>query len=424
MITARSPLFSERIYYEVFQREVTMTDSQTKLSTLQHTSPMNTLIKLLSLTLLLSLNACLTYTSPIGDLPDAGELNEAGFRGETEFFRIEQDHKDRLDDLMQKRARRIAGARAQDYRIGVGDLIEIQVFDVEELNRRVRVRPTGDISLPLVGLVRAAGLSEEELQITLAKRMNSFMHSPQPQVFIAEYASQKVSVIGEVANPGTYSLSRNDYSLIEILSEAGGRTNLASGMVILIPADEAKQDKILQRTRLRGRDRAILKTPPKEQNDSANLQQLASQSNAGIEVDFSRLVGSANSAPLGIPLQAGDTIIIPEAGNVKVDGEVKRPGSYTLDSRTTLLGAIASAGGLTFSADSDDVEVIRDLGNGEKALLKVELDSLSSDTSKDIRLRDGDVVRVTSAPVRFAIRQVVDGFTGLMSFGLSGNVGP
>ncbi len=381
-------------------------------------------------------SGCLTYTSAIGDPEDfdensTGGSQAGGFRGKDAFFQVEQDHQQRLTRLIQSRlAQSLNGARDNEYLIGVGDLIEIQVFDVEELNRRVRVRPTGHISLPLVGLIPAAGMSEEELQRALARRMNEFMHSPQPQVFISEYSSQKVSVIGAVAKPGTYALSRSGYSLIEILSEAGGRTALASGSVVLIPSGVQKQQKVLQRTRLSGKDRAIFRSSGtqsstiKAPDTIIAAPSLTAPSLTGIEVFFDQLVGSANTPPINVPLKAGDTIIIPEAGSVKVDGEVKKPGSYKLDARTTLLGAIASAGGLTFSADQDEIEVIRELGAGEKALLRVDLDSLSSNTSNDVRLRDGDVVRVPSQPGLFAIRQLVDGFSSLISFGLSGTVGP
>ena len=132
------------------------------------------------------------------------------------------------------------------------------------------------------------------------------------------------------------------------------------------------------------------------------------------EVYFDDLVGTHNNRPLTIPLHSGDTIVVPEAGTVQIDGEVNKPGSYQLASRMTLLGAIASASGLSYSAAVDKIEVIRELGGGQKALVTVDLEKIALREGEDIRLRDGDVVRVPSAPGRFATRQVINAVNGLL----------
>ena len=238
--------------------------------------------------------------------------------------------------------------------------------------------------------------TEAEVQEEVTKRLSQFLRRPQVNVFISEYAANKVNVIGEVAKPGAYVLKRNDYSLIELLSEAGGRKENASGRLILIPSREGT-------------------------NPEASLALNTARTSMGspldtnvIEIYFDDLIGSSKQTPLVIPLRAGDTIVVPAAGEVQIDGEVRKAGSVQLSARTSLLGAIASAGGLTYAADVGSVEVIRELESGKKALLSVDLENLALAQGKDVRLRDGDIVRVPSQGGRFAAQRVVDVVNNLL----------
>jgi protein involved in polysaccharide export with SLBB domain len=127
------------------------------------------------------------------------------------------------------------------------------------------------------------------------------------------------------------------------------------------------------------------------------------------------LIGNINQRPLLIPLLPGDTIIVPEAGTYEVDGEVVQPGSFKLTSRTSVIGAIAAARGFTYSAAVNRVEVIRDTGAGKKALIAVDLEQIGLRGGQDVRLRNGDLVRVPSEPGRFFKRQVVETINGLFN---------
>jgi protein involved in polysaccharide export with SLBB domain len=135
----------------------------------------------------------------------------------------------------------------------------------------------------------------------------------------------------------------------------------------------------------------------------------------GIEIDIDDLLGHTTQAPLLIPLMPGDMIIVPEAGMFDVDGEVAKPGSYKLASRTSAMGAIASAGGFTYAADVNKVEVIRDMGAGRKALVTLDLEEVGLRGGADIRLRNGDLVRVPSEPVRFFRRQIVNAINSVFN---------
>jgi polysaccharide export outer membrane protein len=321
------------------------------------------------------------------------------FGGPEEFHALESREGAKLKGLLGGRKKLVKRGQGKSYGIGAGDVLDLKVFDVPELTTQVRVRPDGRFSLPLIGEVVAEGKTEGELVSDLRGRLLKYVNDPQISVFIAQYDSQKVSVTGEVAKPGVYPLRRTGYSLLDLLSEAGGRTQRASTRVTLIPSG----------------------TGLAPEGGAGGGQAGAPGRDEGVEVDIEELFGS-NGKPLYVPLVPGDTVVVHEAGNVDVDGEVQKPGSYQLSSRTSILGAIAAAGGLTYSAKIDGVEVIRDIGQGRKAALTIDLQKVALEKGQDIRLRDGDVIRVPSQGGRFITRQVVEVLNRILSVGVSGTV--
>lgn len=123
---------------------------------------------------------------------------------------------------------------ADDYRIGAQDLLEIQVFGVTDINRTVRVNSRGLISVPLIGLVQAAGLTSEQLETALAERFSKdFLQNPQVSVFIKEYTSQRVTVEGAVKKPGIYPL-KGRTTLLQVLATAEGLTSVADASGIKV----------------------------------------------------------------------------------------------------------------------------------------------------------------------------------------------
>lgn len=115
----------------------------------------------------------------------------------------------------------------EDYRIGSQDLLELQVFGVADLNRTVRVNSRGFISLPLIGMVQAAGLTSEQLETSLAKKLaKNYLQNPQVSLFIKEYTSQRVTVEGAVKKPGVYPL-KGRTTLLQALATAEGLTSVA-----------------------------------------------------------------------------------------------------------------------------------------------------------------------------------------------------
>jgi polysaccharide biosynthesis/export protein len=127
---------------------------------------------------------------------------------------------------------------AVDYRIGPEDLLEVQVFGVDQLSRTVRVNSNGLVSMPLIGSVPLAGLTAQEAEGAIAEKLASqYMQDPQVSVFIKEYTTQRVTVEGAVKNPGVYPL-RGDTTLLRTLAIAGGQGNLSDmSQVVVYRAD-------------------------------------------------------------------------------------------------------------------------------------------------------------------------------------------
>jgi polysaccharide export outer membrane protein len=121
-----------------------------------------------------------------------------------------------------------------DYRIGPLDEIEVSVFQVDDLSRTVRVNSTGDISLPMIGVVRAGGKTVQELEQAIAAKLReSVMQDPQVSVFIKEYASQRVTIEGSVTQPGVKALTGRT-SLLQLIAMSGGLTRMANPEQIIV----------------------------------------------------------------------------------------------------------------------------------------------------------------------------------------------
>ncbi len=120
------------------------------------------------------------------------------------------------------------------YRIGPHDLLAIEVFGVEELSRKVRVNSKGQITLPLIGVVQAGGLSNEQLERHLAELLaRDFLQDPQVSVFIEEFTSQRVTVEGQVKKPGVYPIQGRT-TLLQSIAMAEGLGEYADGDDIVI----------------------------------------------------------------------------------------------------------------------------------------------------------------------------------------------
>jgi polysaccharide export outer membrane protein len=126
----------------------------------------------------------------------------------------------------------------QDYRIGPKDLLDISVFGLDDLSKTVRVSEEGKITFSPLGGVEVKGLTKVELEKKLSQLLEEkYLQNPQVTVFIREYQSKRVSVLGAISNPGPYELLGRQ-TLLQIISQAGGITNEAGKEIIIIRQHE------------------------------------------------------------------------------------------------------------------------------------------------------------------------------------------
>ena len=233
-----------------------------------------------------------------------------------------------------------------DLPVGAGDLLEISVFEVEELSKiRLRVPSRGVISLPLIGQIQAAGRTTAELEDEIRTRLQrKFMHDPQVSVFLQEHNSQRISVIGAVRKGGVFNLNRPTPPGRR--PRPRGRPDRRGGPPRV--RDPPRAD----RRGHRGGGRRSRREPTgtARRTGDATAEVMA-------PIDLSELADGRED--LNIALRSGDVVHVPRAGSVYVGGSVERPGSFLLRGKTTVQQAILAAGGVKDVADWSDVRLYR-----------------------------------------------------------------
>jgi polysaccharide export outer membrane protein len=272
----------------------------------------------------------------------------------------------------------LARARPVDSPIGSGDLLHIEVFDVPELTREVRVGDAGDISYPLVpGKIPAAGLTAFELQGKIEQLLieNGLVSHPQVSVFVKEQNSQPVSVVGAVLHTMVYQVIRPT-TLLEVLSAAGGISDDAGSVVVITrPArsDVPSTDAI-----------SVTHDPDKNQQI--------------ITIRLQDLLESGNSV-FNIPVFGGDVVSVPRAGIVYVLGlGITQPGGYVLQShgeQITVLKAVALAHGLTGFAKADSAVIMRlNPATGNRDQIPVHIKAIEDHKIDDVPMKSNDVLYI------------------------------
>lgn len=370
----------------------------------------------LMIALALLVSGCIRYTPSYREIEERAASSSDQSRvigGAQEFELYEAGLETRLDSLLQQRSHLIAQSGSpHGYPVGTGDIISIDVFGFTNLTSQMPIAPDGTITAPLIGRTQIGNMSLEDARNHIAKQYGRFIRSPQVQVSLKSTQASRVSIMGEVTKPGFYPISHQGMLLTELLSEAGGRSQNAGSRIILLPAPriipESGSNQVMSNQH--GAAGVVLASGMPARPSRPELNE-----NPGVEIEVEALTGQLDYRPLLVPLMPGDTVVVPEAGTYEVDGEVTAPGSYKLASRTSVLGAIAAAQGFTYSANVNQVEVIRDTGGGKKAILTLDMEEVGLRGGRDIRLRNGDLVRVPSEPNRFFKRQIVETVNGLFN---------
>ncbi len=251
-------------------------------------------------------------------------------------------------------------AQAGGYRIGAGDVIAIDVFGLDEMDRRVRVQRDGKISLPLLDVFAVAGLSLEAAELLIAGMLKDrrLVLEPQVTILVEELVSRAVNVQGAVVNPGVYQLIGNK-TLLELIGEAGGIREDSGGRILVLRTEHGQERKM--------------------------------------DLDLEALVAGRDRAS-NVPLLPGDVVMVPFSRQltVYVTGAVEKPGPVTFRSSDgiTVLQAIVVAGGPTPRANLKNVHLLRKLPDGGQERIKVNLKKIQSGRVDDLVLERNDTVVV------------------------------
>jgi len=222
---------------------------------------------------------------------------------------------------------------SQEYIVGEGDILEIRVYDNKELDTTVRVGGDGIISMPLLGPIKVGGMAVSAISSYIESLLaDGYLLAPQVNVFVTEYRSKKVTILGQVNEPGLFEL-QGSITMLELISRAGGLTEDAGGLITIKRKTHIDEDQ----TKV-------------------------------ITIEMEQLI-ERGEASLNIAIQDGDSIYVAKAGVFYVTGEVKKPGSYKHADNPTVLMAITLAGGLTDHGAAGRIGIIRKI-DGKEVLLK------------------------------------------------------
>ncbi|MGA2903198.1 MAG: polysaccharide biosynthesis/export family protein [Candidatus Korobacteraceae bacterium] len=239
--------------------------------------------------------------------------------------------------------------------LGVGDLVEMTVYNVPELTIKTRISSSGDMYCPLIGYMRVAGQTTEEAQAAIEKRLSEFVKSPHVSLFVSEYASQGVSVLGEVMRPGVYPVLGQQH-LFDLLSAAGGLTERAGRSLTVTHRGDP--------------DKTVTIALPRNLDDNSETN---------------------------VAVFPGDTIIVHKSDIVYVVGDVLRPSGVMMDAGgLTVLQALALAGGTTRTAKLNGARILRKGPTGMTET-PVELKKMLQAKAPDLPLQPNDILVVPSS---------------------------
>jgi polysaccharide export outer membrane protein len=301
------------------------------------------------------------------------------------------------NEKIQKLAN-LARAHPVDTPVGAGDLLHIEVFDVAELTRDVRVSETGEVSYPLIpGRIPAAGQTPFQLETHLEQLLleNGLVSHPQVSVFVKEQNSQPVSIVGAVGHPMVYQIIRPT-TLLEILAAAGGIADAAGSMVIITRPNHVVADKS-------SISRATTDDSPADSQT--------------ITIHIQDLIESGN-ASYNILVYGGDVVSVPQAGIVYVAGAgVAQPGGYVLQShgdQITVLKAVALARGLTGYAKANDAVIFRtNLATGQRDQIPVHIKEIEKNKTEDVAMKSNDILYIPDSAGRKALAKGAEAALGL-----------
>ena len=314
-----------------------------------------------------------------------------------------------------------------DYVIGNGDLLDLEVFDVKELSREVRVSQTGSIGIPLVPVrLHVAGLTEvqAEQKISEVLESNGLVSHAEVSLSVKERKSKPITVVGAVGHPMVYQADR-PVTLLEVLAEAGGVANDAGDTVIVnrpaqeLSANSAEPPVIGPENPSSSASEGPVKSEPSQEAGSSVVPKAAENPppigdppplNNTITINLNDLMESGD-ATNNLILQAGDIVTVPHSGIVYVLGAVSRPGGFVLANdrgQMTTLKVLSLAGGLSSTAKRDHAVIVRKDRQGQQHEVAVDLKRVMARQAEDVQLQPSDILYVPDSAARKALLRTVE----------------
>lgn len=318
-------------------------------------------------------------------------------------------------------------APPRDYVIGGGDVLSIQVFDVPELSRDLRVSRTGTIGIPLVPVrLHVSGLTELQAERKIAEVLeaNGLVSHPEVSVTVRDKKSKPITVVGAVGHPMVYQADRQ-VTLIEVLAEVGGVASDASDSVIVTRPEEDTSDP-LDPPAIGAEDSAPAQGQSSDSAATAGAQPSVTMpltpagSTAGmarpsravppaltntITVNLNQILETGDLRN-NIVLLPGDVVTVPHAGIVYALGAIGRPGGYTVANdrgQLTTLKLLSLAGGVSRSAKATHAVIVRRDSNGQQHEVGIDLRKIMKFETEDVQLRPSDILYVPNSSGKQAL---------------------
>jgi polysaccharide export outer membrane protein len=286
----------------------------------------------------------------------------------------------------------------RSYMLGPEDVLGIKVLNVVEMGETpYAIDLKGNVNLPIIGAVRAAGLTVDELRTVLTEKFKDYVRDPGVIISVTEFRSQPVSVLGAVVNPGIHQI-RGRRTLFEVISEAGG-LKADAGNVIKITRRKEFGDVPL----------------PEAFTDSTKQFSIG-------EVTI-RSIMQAQSPAENITVKPFDVVTVPKAELVYIIGDVKKPGGFPLTEKPTvsLLEALAMAEGLEKTAGPKNSKILRmTAGSTARTEIPVDLRKILSGQETDVPLYPNDILFIPNSAAKSATARAIEAMiqvgTGVMVY--------
>jgi polysaccharide export outer membrane protein len=271
-------------------------------------------------------------------------------------------------------------------RVDGGDLLQVSVYGAPDFDKKtVRISGSGDIRLPFIGELHVAGLTIEQTQELIARKLSEgqYFNNPQVSVLVLEFISEGASVLGEVQRPGVYPLLVQA-RLFDLISMAGGVTPRAGKLVTI-----------------------------------------THRSNSGAPEKVTLGNEVQGSTEGNVYVEPGDTVLISKAGIVYVVGDVHLPGGFVIENgKMTVLQAVAMAQGTLATAKLDGAKLIRQGDGGQQEEVPIRLKHILASKAPDMPLQPEDILFVPGSIGKSAgkrgLEAIVQAATGMAIYGRIG----